>query len=86
MSDIKTWYVTISQDYVQITKSNNDIEIENNVLMVRLTQQETLRFKQSEAEVQIRALTPDNTSIASGIQKFNFGRILFNEVIENGKE
>lgn len=82
MDDIKRWYVTISQDYTQITKTNEDMEIEGTLLSIRLTQQETLRFKQSECEIQIRALTPDNTAIASDIQKVNFGRILFNEVIE----
>ena len=82
MEDIAKWFVSITQDSVQIVKTNEDLVIEDTALMVHLTQEETLRYKQSEVEVQIRALTTGGVAIASDIKKFCFGRILQNEVIE----
>lgn len=82
MEEFAKWFVAIKQDSVEIVKTDEQIEIEGNSLKVRLSQEETLRYKQSEVEVQIRALTNTGVAIASDIKKFCFGRILQNGVIE----
>ena len=81
MSDIATWYVTLAQDSMQITKTNEDITIEDTLIKMPLTQQETMKFKSGEVSVQIRAVTTDDVVIASGIQTLDIDRILYNEVI-----
>lgn len=81
MSDIAEWYVTVAQDNVQITKSNEDIEIEDNIIKMPLTQLETMQFKSGEVSVQIRAKTTEDLLIASGIKTIDIDRILYNEVI-----
>ena len=82
MSDIKKWYITLKQCYVEITKSNDDITIEDNVIKFTLKQQETLKFMSGEIDIEIRALTKDNVAIASDIKTITINRILLNEVIE----
>lgn len=81
MTDISEWYITVAQDSVQITKSNEDIEIDGTLIKMPLTQTETMRFKSGEISVQIRAKTTDDEVIASGIQTIDIDRILYNEVI-----
>lgn len=81
MSTIAEWYVTIAQDNVQITKTNADITIEDTLIKIPLTQQETMLFKSGEVSVQIRAKTTEDVVIASGIQTIDIDRILYNEVI-----
>jgi len=81
MSDIAEWYVTVAQDSVQLTKTNEDIEIVDDTLKVPLTQVETMKFKSGEISIQIRAKTNDDIVIASGIQTIDIDRILYNEVI-----
>lgn len=81
MSDIAKWYVTVAQDNVQITKSNAQLEIEDNIIKMPLTQLETMQFKSGEVSVQIRAKTTEDLLIASGIKTIDIDRILYNEVI-----
>ena len=81
MTDIVTWYVTLAQDNTQITKTNAGLIIEDNIIKMPLTQLETMRFKQGEVSVQIRAKTTNDMLIASGIQSIDIDRILYNEVI-----
>lgn len=81
MSTIAEWYVTVAQDSVQITKTNEDITIEGTQLSIPLTQQETMKFKSGEVSVQIRAKTTEDVVIASGIKTIDIDRILYNEVI-----
>jgi len=81
MSDIAEWYVTVAQDNVQITKSNAELEIEDNLIKMPLTQLETMQFKSGEVSVQIRAKTTEDLLIASGIKTIDIDRILYNEVI-----
>ena len=81
MSTIATWYVTIAQDSVQITKTGEDITIEGTQLSIPLTQVETMKFKSGEVSVQIRAKTTEDVVIASGIKTIDVDRILYNEVI-----
>lgn len=81
MSEIAEWYVTLSQDSVQMTKTNEDITIEGDTLKIPLTQAETMQFKAGEVSIQIRAKTTEDIAIASKIQTINIDRILYNEVI-----
>lgn len=82
MSQIDEWYITIQQDSVQLTKTNEDITIAGTVISIPLSQEETMRFKQGEAFVQIRAVTTEGLRIASSIHKLDdIERILYNEVI-----
>ncbi len=81
MSEIAEWYVTLAQDSVQMTKTNEDITIEDDTLKIPLTQEETMQFKTGEVSIQIRAKTNDDVVIASGIQTLDIDRILYNEVI-----
>lgn len=81
MSEVSEWYVTIEQDSVQITKTNEDITIEDTLLKIPLTQAETMEFVSGEASIQIRAVTTEDVVIASGIQTIDIDRILYNEVI-----
>ena len=81
MSEIAEWYVTLAQDSVQMTKTNEDITIEGDTLKIPLTQQETMKFKSGEVSVQIRAKTTEDVVIASGIKTIDIDRILYNEVI-----
>lgn len=81
MSTIAEWYITIAQDSVQITKSNEDIEIEGTLIKMPLTQRETMMFKSGEVSVQIRAKTTEYVVIASEIKTIDIDRILYNEVI-----
>lgn len=81
MSDIAEWYITVAQDSTQITKSNDDITIEDTLLKMPLSQEETMRFKSGEVSIQIRAKTTEDVVIASGIQTIDIDRILYNEVI-----
>ena len=84
MADIAEWYITIQQDSVQLTKTNEDIEIVGTLITIPLTQEETMLFKQGEAFIQIRAITTDELVIASAIRKLDdIERILYNEVIGN---
>ncbi len=82
MSTIAEWYITVAQDNTQITKSNDDITIEDTLLKMPLSQEETMQFRQGEAFIQIRAVTTEGLRIASHIQKLDdIERILYNEVI-----
>jgi len=81
MTEIAEWYITVAQDSVQITKTNEDIEIEDTLIKMPLTQTETMKFKSGEVSVQIRAKTTEDVVIASGIQTLDIDRILYNEVI-----
>jgi len=82
MYAVLDWYVTISQECTEITKTGDDITIDNTVLSITLSQKETMRFRPGEVEIQIRAKTVDGVYIASEICTADIGRILFNEVLD----
>ena len=82
-------YVTLEQEadhccnQIQITKRENEMvkDVENNILEVSLSQEETLKFKQAPVEVQLRATTTDGKKIATNIAKSNVYKILLEEMI-----
>lgn len=71
-------YVSICQNNViVIEKSLYECTYQDNVLSVTLTQEDTLKLScDSKAEIQIRALTKHNESIASNIVTVCVDRIL----------
>ena len=58
-------YFTISQGAMILTKDKDSITIEDNILTVTLTQQNTLAFKPGKAKIQVRGKLPDGTAWAS---------------------
>lgn len=70
IDDIKSAYVTIKQGDVEITKELDggiQVDRENNILRVQLTQKETLRFCKKPVKVQLRAVLNNDTVVASDI-------------------
>ncbi|MCQ2549925.1 MAG: hypothetical protein MJ134_07780 [Lachnospiraceae bacterium] len=70
IDDIKSAYVTIKQGDVEITKELDggiQVDRENNILRVKLTQKETLRFCKKPVKVQLRAVLNNDTVVASDI-------------------
>lgn len=81
MNMIERWYITVKQDDVSITKTNDDLKITGQTIEMRFTQRETMMFRSGEAEIQIRAITIEGDRVAGEIQRFPMDRILYNEVI-----
>lgn len=68
-------------DVVILTKGLEDCTIEGNTVIVKLTQEETLKFDaHAVAEIQIRVLTHANDALASKPKKISVNRLLENEV------
>ena len=64
-------------------KTNDDIRWEGNMAIVKLTQADTLKFREDmQVEIQIRILTDAGEAPASKIFKTSVGRLLEDEVIE----
>lgn len=63
-------------------KEKGDCTLENNVITVKLTQEDTLLFDyKKRVEIQVRVLTTDDDSIISTIKSISVGRCLEKEVI-----
>lgn len=76
-------YITFKQYEKTLEKSGDDIEVDKdqNMLIVRLTQEDTLYFYAVDVNVQIRATTKDGQAIASEVFKLPMHNILKNGVI-----
>ena len=76
-------YITFSCLGKEIfTKSGNNVEMNNNVITLVLSQSDTLRFISRTVDIQIRAVMTDGTAIASKIITADVGMILKNGEIE----
>lgn len=80
-------YITFKQNRYQnkvLEKTLDDIsvDIEKNTLTIRLTQEDTLYFCESDVEMQLRAVTTNNQAVASKIIKLPVNRILKDGVIK----
>ncbi len=75
---LDTVYVTFKQDNHIITKTGDDVELdeENQIINVALTQSETLSFRQGYVFVQLRAVTKGGNAVATDIVKVNTDGIL----------
>lgn len=84
--DNSTMYVTIEQSTLQITKTGDDIEVypteDGCTVALFLTQEETLKFAQGSARLQIRWITSDGVAQASPIKNISVDPILLEGVIE----
>lgn len=63
-----TIYITYKQNgKVIIEKTGSDLEVEENKIITRLTQEETLKFKTGPVKIQIRYVKADGEADASNI-------------------
>ena len=88
VADLKTIYVTFKQGDVELTKTNDDITVDEyyNTISVPLTQEDTLKFS-GTVSVQIRGLLEDGvTAIASKIKTISIDKILLDGVIQPREE
>lgn len=79
----KNFYIIFKQGDVEVLKSQNDSDIIENVIAVRLSQEDTLRFVAGkEVRVQLRAITDVDDVIASDVAYVSVEDILQEGVIE----
>ena len=57
------------------------IDVQNKTITWKLTQEETLLFKEGEADLQIRGMFFDDTAFATKVYRVPVNRVLYNEVI-----
>ena len=81
VNTLKSIYVTFEQTGFILTKNKDDIDIIDDQIQIRLSQEETLQFERGKCNVQLRAITNDGNEIASTIVSTNIYRILDKEVI-----
>lgn len=78
LQDLTEIWVSFKQDNTILRKTKEQITIDNNIIKIFLTQEETAKFKAYEnVMVQVRWLKDD---IAGGS---NIVSVLFNEVLED---
>lgn len=76
-------YVTFKQGETEVTKTTEDIDIEDNLLSIWLSQEDTLKFVHGHVDVQLRAITENGVAVASSIQMLFMDEILKEGVIES---
>lgn len=80
-----TVYVTISQGFVKLTKSNDDLDIRvnggNSEIWLSLTQADTLALRVGSADVQVRMIDRDGHADATETATVNISRVLLEGVI-----
>lgn len=80
---IKKIKITYAQgDKVVLEKRDNEISIDGNKAVLRLTQEETARFAMNTlVEIQVRILTHDGDAVASNITTISPKKILDDEIL-----
>ena len=81
LADMERIYVVFEQNGNLLKKSMTDLKVENNVISVFLTQEETLSFKSGNCNIQLRMITYDGIAMASPIKTVNVYSVLNKEVI-----
>lgn len=81
LSEMENIYVTIKQEGKEVTKTGDEISIEGDMILVHLTQEDTLKFRQSCVWVQMRATTKDGLAVASNIRMLEMKDVLMDGVI-----
>lgn len=81
LADMERIYVVFEQNGNLLKKSMTDLKVENNVISVLLTQEETLSFKNGNCNIQLRMITYDGIAMASPIKTVNVHSVLNKEVI-----
>jgi hypothetical protein len=73
--------VLYSQNNVLVLKKEDeDCEKDGQTIIVKLSQEDTLKFKEGKVEIQLRVLTSTGESIPSKIHTVNVNKLLENEV------
>lgn len=76
-------WVSFKQNNVILRKTKSEIEINETIIKVRLSQEETAMFKSDEiVEVQIRWLSDNGSASGTNVVPIVFGRVLEDEVIK----
>lgn len=77
LTNASVLFITYKQhDKDILEKSIDDVVIEKDTIMVRLSQRETLLFSEGIVTIQIRAKFPDGSVIASNLIRTNAREIL----------
>lgn len=77
LTNASVLFITYKQhDKDILEKSIDDVVIEKDTIMVRLSQRETLLFSEGIVTIQIRAKFPDGSVIASSLIRTNAREIL----------
>ena len=74
--------VSLKQKDALLVFKHDDVEIEDNVIAVTLTQEETLRFTKGTAKLQVRGIDATGTAWASSIVSIYINPILRDGEIE----
>lgn len=82
LSEMENIYVTIKQEGKEVTKTGDEISTEGDMILVPLTQEDTLKFRHSCVWVQMRATTKDGLAVASNIRMLEMKDVLMDGVIE----
>lgn len=82
-SIIKTVRVIYKQNNNQVVcKENDDVEMDGNVVSVKLTQEDTFKFKHGQnVKIQLRVLTQDGEAMSSDIIVDSVQECLDDEVL-----
>lgn len=73
--------VLYAQNNVLVLKKEDaDCIKDGQTIIVKLTQEDTLKFKEGKVEIQLRVLTPTGESIPSKIHTVNVSKLLEDEV------
>ena len=80
---IKTIKITYAQDDEDIlSKKTEDCDVEDNIIVVKLTQEDTFRFKSDKlVRIQLRLLLYDGTALASRIITTTVNKCLDEEIL-----
>lgn len=83
ISTLDTIYLTFKQNKKILTKRESEVEkdVENQRLIVKFTQEETLQFNDGHIDVQLRG-SAEGQKIASNITRTTMKAILLEGVIE----
>lgn len=68
LSQIQTMTITIRQGNINITKNDESIEIDDDVLIVTLTQAESERFKDGSANISVSATDYGGADVSGDIK------------------
>ena len=81
LNKMQNIYVVFEQNGYILTKESSDLDVEENVISVVLSQEETLNFKEGTCNIQLRMITNEGVAIASPIKTTKAYRVLNKEVI-----
>lgn len=81
LTEATTVYATIKQGKTVVTKVSDEMELSEHAAIIYLTQEESLRFADGEAEVQLNWIFEDGRRNATKVKKLAFDRQLLGRVL-----